>query len=217
MAGVSRRVLVVAAALVASLVLAPSALATEHHPTGIFVPFADCPLSNSEVQVCTFSETTSGEVTIGKRTVPISKTIVLQGGYKENPETGVLTFYGAEDGNTLAKVAQPVPGGILNVVAPEILPTFLQEALNKLISEGITGVTATTELAKPASNIKLNRLNLIFETGSPGRCKPPMSVNCDKSVPAAATATSASNPTRSILNLTTGATSPPAFPEQSDP
>ncbi len=85
--GVRRRALIVATAVLAPLAFASSSLATVHHPTGKFAPFADCPLSNPEVPLCTVATTTSGEFTIGKRTVPINKTITLQGGLVPIPET----------------------------------------------------------------------------------------------------------------------------------
>ena len=75
----------VVVALLASLALVPSALATEHHPKGGFAPFAECPLSNPAVELCTVAKTTSGEFTIGKKTVPINKTITLQAGLKAGP------------------------------------------------------------------------------------------------------------------------------------
>ncbi len=53
----------------ATLSIASPAMATEHHPTGAFAPFADCPLSNSAVTACIVADTTSGEFTVGKKTV----------------------------------------------------------------------------------------------------------------------------------------------------
>jgi len=202
---IGRRILVLAA-LTAPLALVSPALATEHHPTGLFEPFAQCPLSNKAVETCTVAVTSGGEFDAGKRSVPISKPITLQGGYSENPETGALTFYGAENGERLAKVAQPVPGGILGVVAPEYLPKWLQEILNNLISEGFTGATATTELAKPASDIKLSVLNLIFEEGV--ALQLPVKVKLGNAfLGSNCYVGSESSPI--ILNLTTGTTSPP--------
>ena len=104
-----------------TLGLASPALATEHHPKGEFAPFADCPLSTAGLNDCVLAETTSGEFTVGNRTVPINKTITLQGGFKVNETTGVLEFFGAEDGNTLSKTALYVPGGLFNIVAPKFL------------------------------------------------------------------------------------------------
>jgi hypothetical protein len=202
-----RLMLIVVAALVASLALASSALATEHHPKGIFAPFNQCPLSNPAVGSCTVAETTSGEFDVGKRTVPIVKPIKLQGGFTENEETGELTFYGAENGETLQKVALPVPGGLLNVVAPEYLPKWLQEIFNNFINEGLTGVTATTELAQSASHIKLSILNLIFEEGV--ALQLPVQVKLGNVfLGSSCIVGSSSHPI--ILNLTTGETSPPA-------
>jgi hypothetical protein len=206
LAGIRGRMLVAVVAVVAPLTIASSAMATEHHPKGVFAPFAQCPLSNPAVESCTIAETTSGEFDVGVRTVPIVKTITLQGGFSENEKTGELTFYGAENGVTLSKVALPVPGGLLNVVAPGFLPKWLQEIFNNFINEGITGVTATTELAKPASAIKLSITNLIFEEGV--ALQLPVKVKLDNVfLGSGCIVGSSSSPI--ILNLTTGATSPP--------
>jgi len=115
-------------------------------PTGEFEVFGDCPLTEPHIIGCVYSTTTSGEVKIGSTAVPISKTIVFQGGVVENLITEEKSFVGAADGNTLTKVAQTVPGGLLGIVAPEGLPKWLQEIFNEFINKGITGVTATTEL-----------------------------------------------------------------------
>ncbi len=165
---VRRGGLAVAVAVLAPLALlgsASPALATTHHPTGEFAPFADCPLSNSEVDVCLLANTTSGEFTVGNKTVLINKTITLQGGFHEASD-GTQTFYGAEDGNTLSKTALTVPGGLLGVVAPKTWPTWLQNLFNEFINNGLTGVTETTELAKPASDVAINTNNLLAESGT---------------------------------------------------
>ncbi len=62
----------------------------------------------------------------------------------------------AENGETLSKTALYVPGGLLNIVAPEFLNKEQKEKFEKTINEGITGVTETTELAEPASSVRLN-------------------------------------------------------------
>jgi len=126
-----RGLVLVGLALLASLAVASSALATEHHPKGVFAPFAQCPLSNKAVESCTVAVTSSGEFDVGKRAVPINKPITLQGGFSENPETGELTFYGAENGETLSKVALYVPGGLLNLLAPEFLNKEQKEKWEK--------------------------------------------------------------------------------------
>ncbi|HYM44855.1 MAG TPA: hypothetical protein VES65_01670 [Solirubrobacteraceae bacterium] len=208
--GIRRRALAIAVGVIAPLAtlgLASPALATEHHPKGEFAPFADCPLSTAGLEDCVLAETTSGEFTVGKRTVPIAKTITLQGGLKENKETEAFEFVGAEDGNTLSKVALPVPGGLLNVVAPEFLPKWLQEIFNNFINEGLTGVTATTELAAPASHIGLNIENLLFQSGT--ALSLPVKIKLSN-VFLGGSCYVGSNAAPIVINFTTGTTEPPA-------
>ncbi len=191
----------------ATLGLASPALAVVHHPTGDYAPFADCPLSNPSVTACIVASTTSGEFTVGKKTVPINKTITLQGGTIENPETGALTFVGAENGETLSKTALYVPGGLFGIKAPESWPAEAKEKFNKMINEGLTGVTETTELAKPASDIGISTNNLIAEEGV--ALSLPVKVKLSNVfLGSSCYVGSESDPI--VLNLTTGTTSPPA-------
>jgi len=143
-----------AAAVVSLVVLgfASPALATK--PTGEFVNFGDCPLSNPAVNICVFGQTSSGEFKIGSTTVPLTKTTTLQGGLIVNETTGSETFTEAADGNTLSKTPQTVPGGLLKIVAPESWPEWLRNFFNEFINKGAIGVTATTELvATPQSSV----------------------------------------------------------------
>jgi len=192
------------AALVA-LVLASSALAT-NHPTGEFEKFKDCPLANATVEDCIFAETSSGEFTVGKKTVPIVNTITLQGGFKEGAEEK-LEFIAAEDGNTLSKTPQPVPGGLFGIVAPEFLPKWLQEIFNNFINEGFSGVTETTELAAPASHIELSTENLLFETGT--ALSLPLKIKLNN-IFLGESCFIGSNSAPIVIPFTTGTTSPPA-------
>jgi hypothetical protein len=208
-AGVHRRVVGVAIGAVATLAaLGPvsPALATEHHPTGEFAIFSDCPLSTSGLADCLIAETGAGEFTVGKRTVPITKTITLQGGFIENEATEKLEFVGAEDGNTLSKTAQPVPGGLLGVVAPELLPKWLQEVVNKLVSEGLDEVTALTELAAPASSIGLSTENLLFEKGT--AISLPLKIKLNNTF-LGESCYIGSNAAPVVIDFTTGTTAPP--------
>jgi hypothetical protein len=147
------------------LVFAPSAIASSHHPKGEFADFGECPLNNAKTDGCVFSVSNGGSFTVGKKTVPLVNPVTLQGGFHETGETFV-EFIGAENGVTLSKTPQPVPGGLLGITAPTWWPKFIQEWFNNLINEGFTGVTATVELAAPASSIKLSTQNLIEETGT---------------------------------------------------
>jgi hypothetical protein len=209
-AGIRRRTLAVvigAVAPLAALGMASPALATEHHPTGEFAPFKDCPLSNPTIEDCLFAETTSGEFTVGKRTVPINKTITLQGGFKLNPKTEQIEVVGAEDGNTLSKTALTVPGGLFGIVAPEFLPKWLQEIFNNFINEGFTGATATTELAAPASSIGLSTENLLFEEGT--ALSLPVKIKLGN-IFLGEECYVGSNAAPIVINFTTGTTEPPA-------
>ena len=152
-------------AMLGVMMFASSASASSHNPTGEFAQFGECPLSDPEVVECLYSETDGGSVTLGKKTVPIVNPTYLQGGAKSDGKEGQL-FVGAENGDTLSKTSQPVPGGLVGVVAPTWWPKFLQNWFNNLINEGFTGVDATVELAKPASNIKLSTENLLNQEGT---------------------------------------------------
>src|SRR5580698_7258109 len=116
-AGVRGRMLIAAAAVLAPLAMASPAMA-EHHPKGNFAPFKYCPLSNKATQLCTVANTNAGEFTVGKKTVPITNTIKLQGGMHENEKTEELEFIAAEGAETLSKTEETVPGGLLGIKAP---------------------------------------------------------------------------------------------------
>jgi hypothetical protein len=157
-------VAVLAMAVAFVLVAASSALAT---PKGEFAIFADCPLSTPELSGCINAKTESGEFIVGKKTVPIKNAITLQGGFIENRETGAQQFVGAADGNTLSKTPQNVPGGLAGLVNCFEISNFFERVACEIIFEnGLTGVTATTELAAPASSIGLNETNLLTATGT---------------------------------------------------
>jgi hypothetical protein len=201
-----KRLFLAMAALAALALPAAPAAAAPHSPTGEFAPFADCPLSQPSATLCLRADTTSGFITTGQKTVPVVNPVVLQGGLSINPETGAATFFGAEDGNTLTKAPQPVPGGLLGITAPTWWPQILRDLFNETINNGFTGVQATLELAGPASSIKLNTGNLINSEGTALS----MPVKVKLSNPFLGNSCyigSNSNPI--TLNLTTGTTSPP--------
>jgi hypothetical protein len=147
-----------------SLALASGALAGPHHPTGEYTQFSDCPLNRVSIENCIYSVTNGGSFTLGNKSVPIVNPVTLQGGFEGEEEN--VHFFGAEDGNTLSKTPQPVPGGLLGITAPTWWPKSIQNWFNNLINEGFTGVNATVELAAPATSIKLNTENLLFEEGT---------------------------------------------------
>jgi hypothetical protein len=107
-----------------------------------FRPFADCPVTMAAN--CTLSLTTGGEFKMGSKTVPINKTITLQGGLGSE-SFAAQPLVGAADGNTLSKTPLTVPGGLTGVGG----------------TEGITGeVTATSEIAGPPSSVIINRFGI---------------------------------------------------------
>jgi len=199
--GLRRCALAVGAALTIALVGAVPALASG--PTGDFAVFAQCPTNNPAVNLCIYAVSSGGEFKVGTTTVPINKPITLQGGSILNEETGAETFVPAKNGETLSKTALTVPGGLLGIVAPSSWPEWLQNLFNEFINNGITGVTATTELV---ANPGISRTNLLFREGTalelPVRVKlsnPFLGNNCYIG--------SAAHPI--VQHLTTGTTSPP--------
>jgi hypothetical protein len=132
---------------------------------GNYTKFVQCPFANTEVKKCLYSTTTSGEVKLGNKAVPITSPVVLQGGAGAVNESGFAKFYAASNGITLSKAAQNVPGGLLGIV-PDASSPFLVKLLIKFFLENsLTGVNSTLELAKPASAIQVNENNLSGEVG----------------------------------------------------
>jgi hypothetical protein len=182
-------VLLAAIGLIVSLCAVSTAFSVQHHPKRDFAVFADCPLSDPAVELCLVASITHGELTIGRRTVPINKAIAVQGGAIEKGE-GPLTFVAAEDGNTLSKTALSVPGGLLGIGGPA----------------RTTEATVTLELAGPASTIELDTNHLLGEHGTALRLavkaklsNPLLPSNCYVG----------SNSSPLVLDFTTGTTSPP--------
>ena len=106
------------------LLFASTALAASHNPTGEYTPFAECPLNRATINDCVYSVTGGGSFTMGSKTVPVKNPVILQGGFEG--ENAGIEFYGAENGDTLSKTPQPVPGGLVGVTAPTWWPKFLQ-------------------------------------------------------------------------------------------
>jgi len=155
--------LFLAGVLAAVMALVPASLAfgASHNPTGEWAQFNECPLNNEATAGCVYSESSGGGFTVGKKEVPLVNPVIFQGGLSLEGE-----FIGAENGQTIIPTSQPVPGGLLGIEAPGWWPGWLQSWFNNLINEGFTGVTATVELAGPASAVEVNTTNLILEAGT---------------------------------------------------
>jgi len=161
-----RQVLFMAMTLVASVAAMSVASPAFATPKGAFEVFKECPVENTELEFCLHATTETGHFTIGKKTVPIKNPVTLQGGIVEPVENYQL-FVGAKtESNTLSKTAQPVPGGLLGIVAPEFLNKEQKEKFEEAINKGPTGVNATVELAAPASDIKISEPLMELEEGT---------------------------------------------------
>ena len=159
-----RGYILVGVALIVSLVVL-GVLLLRSHSRGDYAAFTACPLSDRATDLCIFARTESGELRIGKRTIPITKTITLQGGIHEDEATGRQEFIEAERDKTLSVAPQPIPGGLRDVVARRVLPRTLRERFDRMIARGDAAVTATTELVTNAGAIGVSTQNLIEAKG----------------------------------------------------
>jgi hypothetical protein len=154
----------------AGLVIASPVVAKQ--PTGDFAVFKQCPRFTTGVELCLYSQIAGGETTINKLTVPIVNATTLQFGIIFNPETEAETVVGALNGETLAPTPQPVPGGLSNLIdCGEIKDKGFLGRLRRRTCRAMFGhpwstmVNATTELARPASEIYVNERNEIALEG----------------------------------------------------
>jgi hypothetical protein len=135
--------------------------------SGEWAAFNNCPVTTSGVNKCLHSVTIGGKVKLGNKNVPIVNPVTLDGGVSkptEGPEEEFSKFYGAANGQTLSKTPQPVPGGLTGLVnCKEISLGWLRASCEAVFENGLTGVNATLELAKPASAIRISEIDLIFE------------------------------------------------------
>jgi hypothetical protein len=152
-----------------------------------FAPFVDCPTATAAV--CTVGKTSSGEFVMGSKTVPITKTITLQGGLPLG-QLDTVSLIPAKDGNTLSKTPLELPGGLLGIA-------------------NIGGeVTATAEIAGPVSGVQINQFELLAEQGT--AVVLPLKVKLDNPL-LGDSCYIGSDADPVVLHLTTGTTSPP-FP-----
>ncbi|MGO9319462.1 MAG: hypothetical protein ACLQBY_01475 [Solirubrobacteraceae bacterium] len=163
-----------------------------------FKPFGQCPVGSPGVEACVLLTSDKGsEFTVGSTTVPLAKSITLQGGL-EGP-----AFVAAANGDTLSPEPQTVPGGLQTVIQPSLLPKKMLVVYNK---DKHKKVTATIELAGPAGSIALNRENLVDEEGT--ALGLPVKVRLEGPL-LGATCYIGSEATPVVVDLTTGTSSPP--------
>jgi hypothetical protein len=187
-AGQRALLMVLGTAVLATLGVAQPALASK--TTEEYAVFSDCPVASAAE--CIVSTTTGGEFKIGSKAVPISVPIVLQGGLLTREETE-NTLVAALDGNTLSRTPLPVPGGLTGIPGLEI--------------GQVLEVTATAEIAGPASSVHINREEVI-SSRQPGIVLP-LKVKLSNSV-LGEECYIGTDAEPILLHLTTGTTSPPA-------
>lgn len=177
--------------------------------SGEYARFNNCPSTTEGVYKCIYSVTESGTVVLGKKTVPIVNPVTLQGGVsKADRTTKFSQFYAATNGVTLSKTPQPVPGGLTGLVnCKEISLSWLRTSCEWVFENGLTGVNATLELARPASEIQLSEAHLVSESGV--ALKLPVRMHLENPLLGSECFIGSSG-SPIMWNLTTGETSPPA-------
>lgn len=133
--------------------------------TGEFARFNQCPSKTEGVFKCMISVTNSGEILLGSKKTPIEHPVTLQGGISKENAEHVSSFFAASNGETLSKTPQAVPGGLLGIVPPEKSPALVKLLSKFFFENSLTGVNATLELAKPASEIQVSTFNLEIASG----------------------------------------------------
>ena len=181
--------------------------------TGEWAAFNNCPSTTAGVNKCMHAQVIGGHVKLGKKNVPIVNKVTLDGGLskpagEEEPEEGFSKFFAAANGETLSKTPQPVPGGLAGIVNCKEISNFLVRlGCETVFENGLTGLNATLELAKPASEIRVSETNLVFGEGV--ALKMPVKVHLENPLLGSSCYIgSSSSPL--IWNLTSGTTKPPA-------
>jgi hypothetical protein len=159
-----------------SLVFAGSA-------TAAFPNFSDCPLSNPSTAACIDVQATSGNLNIKGFNVPLGASLEIRGGLTAAEERTPNFFIPPVGSNGFFATPVPVPGGLLGI---EWIPG--------------TSVLAITELAGPASGIRIDFENQGLSVPVKVRLVNTLiGMNCHIGTDR--------NPVR--LNLITGTTAPP--------
>src|SRR5262249_20581562 len=146
--------------------------------------FKNCPL-NGEVEglkitKCNVSATrigAGGSYTVGNITVPVTKQIVLQGGFTKEEEidgkTHMTYFIPPENGAlAIAPVAEPVPVEVLGNVSEAEMNEFnwpqgLRESYKLAQKKGFFKAGKTKEIIEPAGKDQdlISQFNLLLEEG----------------------------------------------------
>jgi hypothetical protein len=156
------RALIVALPL-ALLGATPAASAVEPSgvPTGDYALFGACPLSAPNITDCLVMQTSGGQFTIGRVTVPIDRTITIQGGLVTDPTTEALTFAPPANAPALSQTPLGVPGGLEGLISQRNLAPLSRSLFGRL-RQRLNTLTATLE---PVGPLQVNLINLLTEEG----------------------------------------------------
>lgn len=126
--------------------------------------FGVCPTTASGVNGCVYAETGSESFfQAGKLTVSLARPLILQGGLIHEEEPFVKYMSPALNGQTIVSAAEPTES-LTEAIDPEQLSEKEKQRYERyLASGGSTKVTATPELASPASAIEFDPESILQE------------------------------------------------------
>lgn len=172
---VRRRTLLVVVALMAPLaaiggVASPVAMAA---PQGAYAVFSQCPTGTPGVDYCLFAQITSGELVFGRLSIPVDRTIVLQGG-AISIAPNVLAVAPAKNGESLSKTELNVPGGLPGLIGCAASPSNRRifwrvrwRPCQAILDSNAMSVTATIETVASSSNpATASLVNILGEHGA---------------------------------------------------
>jgi hypothetical protein len=130
--------------------------------------FSDCPINlenSAALSGCIYGEAgKESYFQAGKVTVQFVHPVKLRIGFLENEETGELKVVGARYGDSISKAPEPAPS-LTEGINAELLPPAEKARYEEYLAAGqSTTVTATIELALPASDMTLNEAALLGES-----------------------------------------------------
>jgi hypothetical protein len=201
--GVARTsVVAVALTLTLSLAVASVTLAA---PKGIFTRFAQCSTGAPNIGLCEHAEITGGVFTIGKISMPISRTIVIQGGALKTGGSNFNEYFlsPATNGESISSNELVIPGGL-----QAILQCPQAGCRDPSGSLATNGVSATLETAASPGNPGIHTLAAALEERGAAFTIPIRLQLRNSLLGGACYLGSAAHPIE--LRLTSGATSPPA-------
>ena len=173
--------------------------------TGDFTAFEQCPLTNPEASRCFYSVVEGGEIAVGAVKVPLVNPVTVQGGSTKTVE-GFSSLVGAGNGMTLSGSSQPIPGGLAFLVPSGKAPPLVKVLLKAFSGSRLNQVSATLELARPASEVQLSEIHFAEEEGV--GMKLPVKVHLENPL-LGSNCYIGSSTSPIVLEFTTGTTSPP--------